>query len=62
MAKLTKIRWNRNFKNPNQYFCEATKKRIDEKFEKIQKWFEGGVAFEIFTPIGPHVNEKEKYL
>ncbi len=42
----------------NSTFVRTTEEKIQEKFEKIQKWFEGGVAFEIFCF---HINGKEKY-
>ncbi len=29
----------------NGTFVTTTEKKIQKKFEKIQKWFEGGVAF-----------------
>ncbi len=35
-------------------------KKFQEKFESFQLRFVGGVAFEIFTPIGSHVNKNEK--
>ncbi len=44
----------------NSTFVRTTEKKIQKKFEKIQKWFEGRVAFEVLTSIGSHVNENEK--
>ncbi len=37
-----------------------TEKKIQENFGKIQKRFEGLVAFEDFAQIRSHVNENEK--
>ncbi len=34
-----------NFKNPKQYFYQDQWEEISEKIERIQKRFEGGVAF-----------------
>ncbi len=45
----------------NSTFVRTTEKKIQEKVEKIQKWFEGGVAFWSLAPIGSYVNENEKY-
>ncbi len=38
-----------NFKNAKQYFVTSIEKKIREKFGKIQKWFEEGVAFWSFV-------------
>ncbi len=61
MVKFKKLKIS---KIQNNSFVRPTEKKIQEKFEKIlfpQNWFEGGVAFLIFAPIGSHVNENEKY-
>ncbi len=39
-------------------FVRTTQKKIQKKFKIIPKRFEGGVAFEVFVPIGSCVNEK----
>ncbi len=47
MVKL-KIReksWTQNLKHLKQHFYEGNWEEIQEKFEKIQRLFEGGVAF-----------------
>ncbi len=46
----------------NSIFVRTTDKKIQEKFEKIQNYFEGGVAFWSLAPIGSHVNENENKL
>ncbi len=40
---------------------QNTKKRFQKKFGKHSKWFEGGVAFWSFAPMGSHVNENENH-
>ncbi len=45
MNKIPEKSKTQNFKNPKQYFVRNTEKEIQKKFERIQKWFEGGVAF-----------------
>ncbi len=40
-------------------FVRTTEKKIQKRFEKIQKWLEDW-RFEVFAPIGSHINENEK--
>ncbi len=37
----------------------TTQKKIQEKFGKIQKWYERRSSFLKWTPIGSHVNAKK---
>ncbi len=46
-------------KKKKKTFGRTTEKKIQKKFERIQKWFEGGVAF---LNIGSHVNENENIV
>ncbi len=45
----------------NSTFVRIAEKKIQKKFEKMQKWFEGGVGFWSFGSHGVPVNENENY-
>ncbi len=65
-SMLTKTKQN-SWKIKNSKFQKSKtvllwgplRKKLQKKFERIQKWFGGGVAFWSLAPIGSHVNKSE---
>ncbi len=61
LKKMSKIKNSKFQKSKNSTFVRIAEKKIQKKFEKMQKWFEGGVGFWSFGSHGVPVNENENY-